>query len=84
MFDISTKIFSEESERVSFKENAVVIDKVEKTDAGKYRCFHSFPSLYILSYRCVATNQFPLVVDGQEQQFELKMDQMVAVPGWQY
>ncbi|RCN25412.1 hypothetical protein ANCCAN_28875, partial [Ancylostoma caninum] len=32
-------------------------------------------------YRCVASNQFPIYVDGPEQEFEVKVDRELKISG---
>ncbi|VDO65284.1 unnamed protein product [Haemonchus placei] len=55
------------SARVNFHKNIVEIFGLEETDAGMYRC--------------VASNQFPIYVDGPEQEFEVKFDRELKVGG---
>lgn len=61
----------EASAKVAFHKNAVEISGLEDTDAGMYRC--------------VASNEFPIYVDGPEQEFEVKFDRELRISvhyGW--
>ncbi|PIO63731.1 immunoglobulin domain protein [Teladorsagia circumcincta] len=60
----------ESSARVNFHKNAVEISGLEDTDAGMYRC--------------VASNEFPIYVDGPEQEFEVKFDRELKIGGTQF
>ncbi|KJH44576.1 immunoglobulin domain protein [Dictyocaulus viviparus] len=57
----------ETSTKVSFHKNTVEINRIEDEDAG--------------IYRCVASNQFPIYVDGPEQEFEVKVDRQLRISG---
>ncbi|VDL74660.1 unnamed protein product [Nippostrongylus brasiliensis] len=59
----------EASAKVAFHKGAVEISGLEDSDAGMYRC--------------VASNQFPIYVDGPEQEFEVKFDRELRI-GAQY
>ncbi|VDM57410.1 unnamed protein product [Angiostrongylus costaricensis] len=57
----------EVSPRVTFRKNSVEIKDLEDDDAG--------------IYRCVASNQFPIYVDGPEQEFEVMFDRELRIGG---
>uniref|UniRef100_A0A1I7XLE7 Ig-like domain-containing protein n=1 Tax=Heterorhabditis bacteriophora TaxID=37862 RepID=A0A1I7XLE7_HETBA len=57
----------ESSSKVTIHKTSVQIDNIEDEDSGQYRC--------------VATNQFPMYLDGPEQEFEVKVDQELKVTG---
>ncbi|KAK6754422.1 hypothetical protein RB195_013434 [Necator americanus] len=57
----------EASAKIILHKNTLEINGLEDGDAGMYRC--------------VASNQFPIYVDGPEQEFEVKVDRELKISG---
>ncbi|EYC12694.1 hypothetical protein Y032_0046g1367 [Ancylostoma ceylanicum] len=57
----------EASAKIALHKNTLEISGLEDEDVGMYRC--------------VASNEFPIYVDGPEQEFEVKVDREVKISG---